>query len=507
MFIVHCKLFIDLSPKFQKMKKYLSIFLFAICLVAQGVVAQTVRLTFTGVGNSGYQRLDSVHVENLTRGWCETLLYPDTVLTLTRSAGLTQVLGSPMQMKAYPNPFKGNARVAVTAVKSEKAVLALYNLAGQCVARSQHLLVAGENLFDISVRKAGVCVLSVSTGSGSAVLKLLNRGNSGTDAITNCGVAPMEKLQSTMTFQRTDTMRYTGYATIGGARIESRWIVNPRLMSHDFQLVFSNGTQGTLKALFSVSRSKRVRFSQGNLQYSNVGTHLVVDGTTARGTWRFAEHQWDTLGHDNDNADSLYTGWIDLFGWGTSGYNGKYPYMKDTDPSHYGNGIYNISETNYDWGVYNAISNGGNEPNMWRTLTIDEWRYVLDERPDALQKFSYAVIDGIGGVVLLPDYWVQPQGVTFIPRNGYMNVYNNDQWTLLEKNGAVFLPANGFCSGNPLRTCQVNNSGDYWTSSRDVQNDPVSNNAWGLSFSHHLINYRSGCARYNGLCVRLVQDH
>ena len=490
------------------MKKFLSIFLFAICLVAmQGVVARSVRLTFTGVSNSGYVRLDSVLVENLTRGWSETLLYPDTVLTLDESAGLSQVDGHPMQMQVYPNPLRGKARVAVTAAKSENAVLALYNLAGQCVARSEQWLAAGENMFDISLRNAGVCVLSVSTGSGNAVQKLLNRCNGGADAITRCGVMPMDKLLSTRTFQNTDTMRYTGYATVDRARVESRWVVNNRLFSGTVQLVFSNGTQGTLKALFSVSRNKRVRFSQGNLQYSNTGTHRVIGDTVARGTWRFAEHQWDTLGHDNDNADSLYTGWIDLFGWGTSGYNRKYPYMKDTVPSHYGNGRYSISETNYDWGVYNAISNGGNEPNLWRTLTIDEWRYVLDERPDALQKFSYAVIDGIGGVVLLPDYWEMPQGITFIPRNGYANVYTIDQWTLLEKNGAVFLPANGFCTGTPLRTCQVNNSGDYWTSSRNVVADPVSNNACEINFSHHLINYIMISARYNGSCVRLVQNH
>ncbi len=480
-----------------------------LCLVAEQMsFAQSIDLTFTGSMNNRHLRLDSVRVENLTRGWSETLLYPDTVLTLSQSTGLSQAHCSAMQLKAYPNPFKGNARVAVTAAEREMAEFSLYNLAGQCIVRSEQLLVAGENLFDISLRKAGVCVLSVSTGSGRAVLKLLNRGNSGTDAITNCGsLAPMYKRQSSMAFQRNDTMRYTGYAAIGGGRIESRWVVNPRLFSQTIELVFSNGTQGTLKALFSVSRNKRVRFSQGNLQYSTVGTHAVAGDTTMRGTFRFAENQWDTLGHDNDNADSLYTGWIDLFGWGTSGYNGKYPYMKDNDPSHYGNGRYSISGTNYDWGVYNAISNGGNEPNLWRTLTIDEWRYVLDERPDALQKFSYAVIDGIGGVVLLPDYWEQPQGVTFIPRNGSSNVYNNDQWTLLEKNGAVFLPANGFCTGTPIRTFQVNLSSDYWTSSRNVVGDPTSANAWGLNFSHHLINYSPISARYNGLCVRLVQDH
>ena len=455
--------------------------------------------------------MDSVHVENLTRGWCETLLYPDTVLTLDQSASLSQVDRSQMQMQVYPNPLRGKARVVVTSIKNEMAVLALYNLAGQCVARSEQMLVVGENMFDISLRKAGVCVLSVSTGSGNAVQKLLNRSNGGADAITHCGVAPMDKRLSSRTFQNTDTMRYTGYATVDRARVESRWEVSPRLISGAIELVFSNGTQGALKGLFAVSPYKRVRFSQGNLQYSNTGTHMVMGNTVARGTWRFADHQWDTLGRDNDKADSLYTGWIDLLGWGTSGYNGKYPYMRDPDATHYGNGIYNIAETNYDWGVYNAIKNGGNEPNLWRTLTFEEWRYVLDERPGAMQKFSYAVIDGIGGAVLLPDYWELPQGITFVPRNGYMNVYTADQWTLLEKNGAVFLPANGFCTdagtGTPFRTYQVNNLGDYWSSTRDVVGDPSNGNAGGVDFSHHLITYVIGSARYNGLSVRLVQDH
>ena len=490
------------------MKKYLSIFLFAICLVAmQGVAARTVRLTFTGVSNSGYQRLDSVLVENLTQGWSETLYFPDTVLTLSE-AGLQQAFAGEVGLSAYPNPFRSSANVTVSAAESGMAELSLYNLAGQCVAQSRQFLVAGQNQFRISSRNAGVCVLVVRTGSGNAVLKLLNSGSGGADAITGSGrVALMDKRTSAMTFQITDSMRFTGYATVDRARVESRWVVTPRLFSRTVELVFSNGTQGALKALFSVSRYKRVRFSQGNLQYSNIGTHAVIGDTVARGTWRFAANQWDTLGHDNDNADSLYPGWIDLFAWGTSGYNAKYPYMRDTNPANYGNGRYSIEGTNYDWGVYNAISNGGDAPNLWRTLTIDEWRYVLDERPDALQKFSYAVIDGIGGVVLLPDYWEMPQGISFVPRSGSMNRYSVEQWTLLEKNGAVFLPANGFCTGNPIHTCQVNIMGDYWTSSRNVVSDPLSNNACEVNFSHHLINYMMISARFNGCNVRLVQDH
>ena len=61
---------------------------------------------------------------------------------------------------------------------------------------------------------------------------------------------------------------------------------------------------------FSVSSTKKVMFSKGNLQYQ-----------ANPGTWRFAENQYDVIGADNGNIASDYTGWIDLFGWGTWGSN------------------------------------------------------------------------------------------------------------------------------------------------------------------------------------------
>ncbi|MBO7465270.1 MAG: hypothetical protein J6T56_05395, partial [Bacteroidales bacterium] len=80
-----------------------------------------------------------------------------------------------------------------------------------------------------------------------------------------------------------------------------------------------------------------VIFSPGNLQWSatNGGTqateHGVAGGSTAEGTWRFSEHQWDFVGNanygnvyannvkcDNSKISATYTGWIDLFGWGTA---------------------------------------------------------------------------------------------------------------------------------------------------------------------------------------------
>ena len=50
---------------------------------------------------------------------------------------------------------------------------------------------------------------------------------------------------------------------------------------------------GAIMAAFSISDSKQIYFSQGNLQYQ-----------ASTGTWRFAEHQYDMIGSDNSNISS-----------------------------------------------------------------------------------------------------------------------------------------------------------------------------------------------------------
>ena len=59
---------------------------------------------------------------------------------------------------------------------------------------------------------------------------------------------------------------------------------------------------GLLAGKFSVSATKQVQFSQGNLQYNS---------SEATYKWRFAEHQYDYVGAWNTST------WVDLFGWGT----------------------------------------------------------------------------------------------------------------------------------------------------------------------------------------------
>lgn len=123
---------------------------------------------------------------------------------------------------------------------------------------------------------------------------------------------------------------------------------------------------GILPGLFSVSATKQVQFSQGNLQYK-----------ASSNVWRFADNQYDFVGEANANISETYDGWIDLFGWGTSGYNhGAVCYqpwstsISDYDYFAYGQWNADLCDQSgmADWG-YNAISNGGNQENLWRTMT------------------------------------------------------------------------------------------------------------------------------------------
>lgn len=264
------------------------------------------------------------------------------------------------------------------------------------------------------------------------------------------------------------------------------------------------GANGAMSSLFSVSETLKVRFSHGNLQYK-----------ASTNTWRFAEQQWDIVGENNSNISQAYDGWIDVFGWGTSGYNHGancyQPWGTDSNASDYyayGDAAYNLYDKTgmADWG-YNAISNGGYQENSgWRTLTMDEWRYVVRERKTTSGiRYAFAVVNDVNGMLLLPDDWdnsIFPLNQTnmIMHVNYNDNVINAEQWTVVESAGAVFLPAAGerrIYSG----ISYVNTEGYYWSSSQENDRE-AGNICFNESFGCSMIDV----TRYNGLSVRLVLD-
>lgn len=304
------------------------------------------------------------------------------------------------------------------------------------------------------------------------------------------------------------------------------------------------------------AQGDKVYFSRGNLQF-----RAKVNGESwpAAGSddaemrarhWRFAENQWDYVGNtapadvtksftfgnvyetigevttkcDNTKAAETYEGWIDLFGWGNTGYNYRnlstassyqpayQPWGWHKTASYHGPVSTDLSiDEGSDWGACMA----GN----WFSLSAQEWDYLLGmkdntsypigntSRHNAQQKKGFAtiVIDPqsypatVTGLVILPDDFDFPEGENELwkplddedlanylylsvdtkasyynstlysssyfvditnTKNISGNYYTFDRWKAMEDNGAVFIPTAGCKSSS--QTSYSNANGDAY---------------------------------------------
>ena len=264
--------------------------------------------------------------------------------------------------------------------------------------------------------------------------------------------------------------------------------------------------------IFSVGENNKVVFSSGNLQHN-----------PSTGKWRFAANQTDYIGENNKNISTTYNGWIDLFGWSGSGANSiKYGVGSSTTISDY-------------YGTFVDYGNNIIEeflPNTWRTLSIEEWEYILNDRHNAVFLRGIAQVDGVNGLILLPDNWVCPSNLTFLhglntspamSAFAHYQCFSKDEWQALEYSGAIFLPAAGTREG-----CEVTNiqtTGAYMSSVGNVSYIYIPGTAGTTSRpatvtpSKLIYTYITQCIRFGadaldvvsytkptGCCVRLVQD-
>lgn len=253
-----------------------------------------------------------------------------------------------------------------------------------------------------------------------------------------------------------------------------------------------------LYAFTTNSSGHKVIFAPGNLQY-----------TKSTGIWSFMEHQYDTVETDEQEVGTNYANQdvVSLFGWATSGYNGKYPYMTSTNSSDYGPAITSGTFSyEWDWGS-NPISNG--DGYSWRTPTVDEWSYILYSRSESY-RCALIYLDDLAGILLFPDGFTPPSGFSITPNDyQYLTQYSMDTWTILQKAGCVFLPAAGFRTND-----FVNKTGyyaTYWSSSADGNSCASmlelsmetlgSPNGWLTLYSEG-----DSWSRPAGMSVRLIRD-
>lgn len=235
----------------------------------------------------------------------------------------------------------------------------------------------------------------------------------------------------------------------------------------------------------------KVRFSRGNLQLC-----------TAVGIWRFAETQYASIGNASGNTTPTnrhqLLDWIDLFGWGATGFN------------QYGAKAYETSVTNSeyktlpeeDYHEYLTLENGGDwaycfggEASSWRTMTQAEWKYLLDTRGKSGNKYRRSNVSVCGVYCLV----IAPDGDTDdIPAS-----FTASEWAAKEALGYVCLPVTGFRKGTDVLSSDT--YGYYWAS--DVPGSKP--NACCMYFQYHVSESRinfSSQERHRGLSVRLVAD-
>lgn len=268
---------------------------------------------------------------------------------------------------------------------------------------------------------------------------------------------------------------------------------------------------------FSVSSTKQVYFSKGNLQATttDLGNHW---------TWKFAEHQWDKIGGRTKNDQNVesgeYTcnnyitgtnkptvsanGTVDLFGWSTSTtYLGISSYNDNA----------NYSGDFVDWGSHaDVIASIGTG---WRTLSdtesggaVGEWDYILNRRstPSGI-RYAKAQVNNVFGLIILPDDWsTSYYTLNYTNENGKSvgfascnNITLKDWNDKLEAHGAVFLPVAGQRRTDNHFVDYPNGRLYYWSSTLHD-----AGTAYRVYFAGNEFSYSVNSSRRFGYAVRLV---
>lgn len=220
--------------------------------------------------------------------------------------------------------------------------------------------------------------------------------------------------------------------------------------------------------VFSVSDTKKVYFSPGNLQATY---HESED----KYTWDFAENQYAFIGNKpgNTTIDTQTDGAVvDLFGWSTK------------------NTTYGISTKNGVSAYHGDFRDWGNtKGDGWYTLTIGEWKYLLDNH-----RGLWSSVNGVEGFVVAPDNF------TGVLAGSYSDKGALAAEAILAADDILFLPAAG--ERIISNVYAVNDIGYYWSSSEAYKDD---DKAHYVFFSNGP-NTDEKQDRVYGYSVRLVKE-
>ena len=385
------------------MKKTSLLLAFLMCAIVM-TAQQTVTLKFTATTSAGiYYQFDVVNVTNVTRGWTESLVYPDTTMVLTSYDGLHEDYNDGFMSEAYPNPFNGSANVLFNIGKAGQITAEVMNMNGQRLTEFSGFVDQGTHQLTINLDKPQIAFIVITTSNSQFTKKIINTGCGDYNKIEiNRLDATYNKSRDGGEFVIGDEMSYFAVAQSNGNTIYSDTVTQAQYNDETIVLTFSIPAPN----------------------------HTYVDLGLPSGLL------WATCNVGANNPED----YGDFFAWGetqTKGFYGFYTYQycndgdyhqltKYCDDSYYGYEGFTDDLTVLLPEDDAATAIWGED---WRMPTQEEFQELLDNTT-----------------------------VTFTTQNGV-----NGRLFTASNGNSIFLPAaGGYVGSNPFHT---GNYGHYWSSS------------------------------------------
>jgi uncharacterized protein (TIGR02145 family) len=222
--------FVNKKIQHTIMKKTVTLITIMMLFAAVSAQTDTMYVNFTGhyADNDQWIQLNSVKVQNLTRGWTEILFYPDTELVLIKGTGIQDRLNSNglVLSQNMPNPFSGLTFVNLNVAEPGDVTLVVTDITGR-VVEAAHIpsLQPGNHKMRVALSSKGFYFLSARQKGQIASIKMVNNGgNSQGNSIEYMGFAeyqsPFFACQEKLDFKgdahrpysSNDDIKYVGYA-------------------------------------------------------------------------------------------------------------------------------------------------------------------------------------------------------------------------------------------------------------------------------------------------------
>ena len=449
--------------------------LLTLCLIfLVGTAQNSLNVTFRTQNRAGVPvPVDSITIENLTRGWVEVLYFPDTTYQLNVGMDVPdQPEGNRMQV--MPNPFDGKTSIRVYTHKDEKAQVMLLNLNGKIIAEYEGVLHAGDNLFSISLSSPQTYIFCVQTSSGVRSVKLENTGRGGGNSITYRENIPAYNLKfdrgnSSHAFQLGDMMQYKAFVNLGEDQKVSNPVTQPQNESQMIVLQFDSVLMDGSPCI-------------GSITVSDLDGNVYPTVWIGNQCW-MKENLRTTLQADGTVIPS----------WHYNSFSSPLRYWPDNDSNNvamYGY-LYNYYAT---MNLANPNGQRGICPAGWHVPSVSDWEQLIAYVSSNSNYFCNGDSANISKALADSTGWMTYATQSCSP--GANQPANN----------ATGFSARGAGFYEPRNPSMFNNYCNFWTSTENTSWDN-----WQFAYEYHLNYINFGIGKYDGRrnkanSVRCIRD-